>query len=325
MNILKFSSKLLAIALFTSFSTAYAGPIGGNASTPISFVVPSSPGASSDVIARILGKAVTKTAGNPVIVENHPGANGIVGTQYVLNRKADGLTLLTTTSSVIVFNKFVFKKLPYDPQMDFEPLMVFARGTMMLGISPKLPYSTLPKLIEDAKKHPTKLNFGYATATQQLVGEIFQTISNTKFTFIAYKTNAAMLQAVITGEIDAAVSDPAGFASFIKSKKVNAVAVTAPKRLTGYPDTPTMTEQGIDFSMQTINGVFAKKGTPRTTRGALINVLKKSVTAPELRAYDESNAMDDFAIFGDEAQHYVEKMVNTTAHLVKKSGFQPTM
>lgn len=314
------------LALFAAAAShpSMANPIEENSRRPITFVVPTSPGSSSDVMARILGRSITEKIGNPVVVENRAGANGIIGVQNVLTRPADGSTLLFTTSSSVVFNKFVFKKLPYDPQNDLEPLVIFARGTMMLGISKKLPYTDLGGLVADAKKRPDKLNFGYATATQQLVGELFQKSSETKYTFIAYKTNAAMLQALITGEIDLAISDPAGFDSFIKSKQINVIAATSPDRLKVYPDVPTLAEQGIDLKLQTFNGVFANKAVPLATREALITAMKDQVGSREMREYSQSNAMDDFATSGKDAKTFMDGMISSWTSMTKSAGIAAT-
>jgi tripartite-type tricarboxylate transporter receptor subunit TctC len=242
--------------------------------------------------------------------------------QNVLTRPADGSTLLFTTSSPVVFNKFLYKKLPYDPQRDLEPLVIFARGTMMLGTSKTLPYSDLSGLVADAKKRPEKLNFGYATSTQQLVGELFQQSSGTKFTFIAYKTNAAMLQALITGEVDLAISDPAGFDAYIKSKQINVIAATSPDRLSVYPDVPTLVEQGIDLKLQTFNGVFANKGISPGTRDALVAELKDLVKSKEMRDYTRSTAMDEFVVAGKDAKAYMADTISSSEKMTREAGVQ---
>ncbi|CAB3868367.1 Bug family tripartite tricarboxylate transporter substrate binding protein [Achromobacter piechaudii] len=315
-------ATILASLALAASTASLAGPLGENGNRPITLVVPSSPGSSSDLVARILGRAVTEKVGNPVVVENRPGANGIIGVQNILTRPADGSALLSTTSSPVVFNKFLFKKLPYDPQTELIPLVIFARGTMMLGTTPKLPYSNLAGLIADAKQHPEKLNFGYATATQQLVGELFQKSSGTKFTFIAYKTNAAMLQALMTGEIHLAISDPAGFDSYMKGKQINVVAATAPSRLRVYPDVPTLIEQDIDLKLETFNGVFAPKGTSKADQDALIAVLKDQVASKEMRDYTLGTAMDDFVVAGDDAKKYMDEMISTWTKLTREAGIE---
>jgi len=309
-----FKTSVLALA-FCGNSSAQTFP-----ARQINIVVPSSPGASSDLIARMIGQTITAQTKAATIIEDKPGANGIIGVQAVLNQPADGHTLLFTTSSPIIFNKYLIKSLPYDPQKDLVPVGLMAQGAMMFGIHPKLPFKTMREFVAHAKNNPDKLNFGYGTATQQLAGELFQQLSGTKLTFVPYKTNTAMLMAVVTGEIDIAVSDPAGFAAYIKSEQVRVLATTASQRMPTYPSIPTMLESEVAFKLDTFNGLFARRGTSPEVLTKLAELFKASAATPEMRAYLQANALDGYVVTGTEASTRVDSDIVRWKQLTQDAG-----
>lgn len=286
----------------------------------VTIVVPSSPGASSDLIARMIGRTITAQTKAASVVDDKPGANGIIGVQAVLNQPADGHTLLFTTSSPIVFNKYLIKALPYDPQKDLVPVGLMAQGAMMFGIHPKLPFKDMREFVAHAKSNPMKLNFGYGTATQQLAGELFQQLSGTRLTFVPYKTNTAMLLAVVTGEIDMAVSDPAGFAAYMKGEQVRVLATTASQRMPAHPGIPTMIESGVPFKLDTFNGLFARRGTPPEVLAKLGDILKVAAATPEMRSYLQANALDSYIVTGSEAAARVDADVVRWKQLTQDAG-----
>jgi tripartite-type tricarboxylate transporter receptor subunit TctC len=293
---------------------------GSYPSRPVTIVVPSSPGASSDLIARLIGQSITTQAKAAVVVDDKPGANGIIGVQAVMNAPADGHTLLFTTSSPVVYNKFLFKTLPYDPQADLVPVGIMARGSMLLAVNPNTPYKTLGDLVAQAKAAPMKVNFGYSTATMQLVGELFQQASGAKVTFVAYKTNTAMLQAVVTGEIDMAVSDPAGFLQYMKGGQIRVLASTASSRLPDHPAIPTFAEAGVPLKVDTFNGLFAKKGTPQDVIDRAGELLKSAHQTPELRNYLRTVSLDSFLVTGPQAVAYFEDESRRWTKLTQEAG-----
>jgi tripartite-type tricarboxylate transporter receptor subunit TctC len=290
---------------------------------PVTIVVPSSPGASSDLIARMIGQSITAQSKATVLVDDKPGANGILGVQAVMNAPADGHTLLFTTSSPVVYNKFLFKTLPYDPQTDLVPVGIMARGSMLLAVNPNTPFKTLQELVAQAKATPMKLNFGYSTATMQLVGELFQQASGAKITFVAYKTNTAMLQAVVTGEVDMAVSDPAGFLQYMKGGQIRVLATTAPGRLPDHPTISTFSEAGVPLKVDTFNGLFAKRGTAQEVLDRAAELMKTAHQSPELRAYLKTVSLDSFLVTGPEAVTYFEDESKRWKQLTHEAGVVP--
>jgi tripartite-type tricarboxylate transporter receptor subunit TctC len=314
---LALQSAALLLA-FTQSGSAQTYP-----SRPVTLVVPSNAGASSDQFARQFGQMLAKQTSASAVVENKPGANGIIGVQSVLNAPADGYTVLVTTISPIIFNKYLYKSLPYDPQKDLVPVAIYAQSAMMLGANPQLASKDLRSLVSFAKDHPGKLNFGYATSTQQLAGEMFQLKSGTKLTFVPYRTNAAMLTALISGELDLAISDPAGFLPFIKTNQIRLLSTTAAKRLPTYPDVPTFVENKVDFSLATWNGMFVKPGTPPEVAGLLSRVLQSTLEAAETQSYIKTNSYDNFLITGKAAADRVNSDLATWKVLTEAAGVVP--
>ncbi len=292
-------------------------------SRPVSLIVPSNAGASSDQFARMIGQVLAKQTNSAAVVQNKPGANGIIGVQSILNAAADGHTVLVTTISPIIFNKYLYKSLPYDPQKDLIPVAIYAQSAMMLGSNPGLASKDLASLVSFAKKNPSKINFGYATSTQQLAGELFQLKSGAKLTFVPYRTNAAMLTALISGEIDIAISDPAGFLPFVKTKQINLLSTTAVKRLGSYPDVPTFIENNVDFTLTTWNGMFTKKGTSPEVAAVLSKAVKSTLQTPEAQTYMKANSYDDFIVTGKAASDRVSQDLATWKGLTEAAGIVP--
>lgn len=323
MNILPAVSRLMLSAgllLSWSLSPAWAETYPAR---PVTLVVPSNAGSSSDQFARIVSQTIGKEAGVGGVVENKPGANGIIGVQSVLNAAPDGYSVLVTTISPIIFNKYLYKSIPYDSQKDLVPVAIYARSAMLLGANPQLQSKDLASLVDFARANPAKLNLGYATATQQLAGEMFQLKSGTKLTFVHYRTNAAMLTALITGEVDLAISDPAGFLPFLKTGQVRLIAATSTKRMPSFPEIPTFAEKDVDLTLETWNGMFTRKGTSPEVNATLSRLLHSSLQTAEAQNYLKANSYDNFFVTGDAAAQRVERDLTTWKTLTEAAGVTP--
>ncbi|MFM1987900.1 MAG: hypothetical protein RJA99_857 [Pseudomonadota bacterium] len=310
----------LAAALLTTGRHAAAQ---GYPSRTVTMIVPSNAGASSDRMARFVAQRLTQQTGAASVVENKPGANGIIGVQGVLNAPADGHTVLVTTISPVIFNRYLYKTLPYDPQKDLQAVAIYAQSAMLLGATPKLPARDLPALVDFARANPGRLNFGFATSTQQLSGEMMQLKSGAKMTFVPYRTNAAMLTALVSGEIDLAISDPAGFLPMIQANQIRVLATTAPRRLPNYRAVPTFAEHKVDFVLETWNGIFMKRGTSPEVLALLSKTLRETLQTPEVRTYLEANSYDDYVVTGDDATKRVDLDLATWKALTAEAGVVP--
>lgn len=225
--------------------------------------MPSAAGGPSDLIGRKLTQLMGDKAGQPFVVDNRPGANGVIGVQAFLRTPPDGNTLMFTTTSTTATNKAMIKDLPYDPTKDPVPLAFGFRTWMMVAVSSKLPFKTVHELVAYAKSSPGKLNFGYGTANPQLGGKLFEQLTGTRFTFVSYKSHSAMMLALTSGEVDLTVTDAMSLGAFIKAGSVRALASLSPARLAAMPELPTMSDVGLPSEeMLSAHLFMVRAGTP---------------------------------------------------------------
>ena len=158
---------------------------------------------------------------------------------------------------------------------------------------------------------------------QQLAGELLQLKSGAKLTFVPYRTNAAMLTALVSGEIDLAISDPAGFLPFLENKRIRLLSTTASKRLASYQDVPTFVENDVDFTLTTWNGMFAKTGTSPEVLATLSKALQSTLESPEAQAYMKANSYDNFIVTGKAAADRVQSDLATWKDLTQAAGVVP--
>lgn len=292
-------------------------------SRTVSIVVPSSAGSPSDMIARLLAKEITAQTNAGVVTEDKPGANGIIGVQYVRNAPADGYTLLFTTMSPMVLNKYLFKSLPYDPDADFVPVGIMFRSTMFVAVNPKQPFTTVGQLIESGKREPDKLNFGYGTAVPQLAGSMFMQLTGARYTFVPYKSHNAMVSALMSGEVDMTITDTATLAPYLKAGQVRALATTNPARLAAYPDIPTLRELGIGYELVAWHGLFVRRGTSPRIVERLAELLKKAAKSTELNTYLANSSLDNFMMTGEGVQEYIQNDSERWEKITHDAGVVP--
>lgn len=211
----------------------------------IHFIVPLPPGSGSDTSARYYAKQLSELAKVPVIVENKPGANGLIAVQAVLGAKPDGYTILIGSNSPLATNAALYKKLSYDPIADLSAVSMMMKGPMLLIVPANAPHKTMAEFIEAAKKQPGKLNYGAGTPAYQLFTERFNELAGTKIAHVPYKGTSEVIQAVVGGTLDFGIVDITGSMELAKTGKVRALAVSATKRVPQLPDVPTTAEVGL--------------------------------------------------------------------------------
>ena len=214
-------------------------------SRPIHFVVPLPPGSGSDTSARYYANKISELAKVPVVVENKPGANGLIAVQAVLAAKPDGYTVLIGSNSPLATNAALYKKLSYDPIADLSAVSIMMRGPMLLIVPASSPYKTIAELIAGAKKQPGKLNYGSGTPAYQLFSERFNELAGTKISNVPYKGSSEVIAAVVSGTIDLGIVDITGSLELARSGKVRALAVSSEQRVPQLPDVPTTREAGL--------------------------------------------------------------------------------
>jgi tripartite-type tricarboxylate transporter receptor subunit TctC len=231
-------------------------------SKPIKIVVPYAPGGANDILARVVAEKLAPALGQPVMVENKPGAGAIVGTELVVKAAPDGYTLLMAASGPIVFNPALMAKLSYNPMTDLTPISLVGSFPMILAVNEASPHKTFAELVSNSKANPSKFNYSYPSASFQLVMELVKTKTGLKALNVPYQGSAPSINAVLTQEVQMTLIDSGPIAALLKSGKLRALGVTSEQRLAAYPQVPTLKEQGIDVSVNFWSGLLAPAGTP---------------------------------------------------------------
>lgn len=304
-------------------SAAQSPPYPGK---PIRVVAPFTPGGGSDVIARIVAQKLTEAFKQQAIVENRAGAGGRVGTEYVARAAPDGYTLLLTGSGSVIFAAALYEKLSYDPLKDLAPVTTVASSALMLVAHPAVPARSVKQLVSLARAKPGALNYASSGsgAPAHLAAELFQVLTKTKLTHVAYKGTGPAVTSVLTGETDVTFGNMLGLVPFVQSERLRPLGVTSLKRSDIFPDVPTIAESGVaDFETVTYYGVFAPAGTSSEIIALLNAVLVKGLQSSDTR---KRLAADGSEVFTSTPQEFARVMKADTAkwvRVVKEAGIKP--
>lgn len=256
-------------------------------SRTVKVVAPFAPGGSLDVIARLVAEKLSATWSQPVVVENRPGANGIIGVDDVTKSPADGYTLLFATSPVFTTNKLLYKNLPYDPDRDFVPVSLAAVAPNVLGIYPKLPITSLPELITYARAHPGELTFASQGngSTGELSAMLLDQIAHVEMRHVPYRGASLAWTDVIGGHVDMMWDGIPSILSQIRAGAVRALAVGSRQRSASLPDVPSATEEGLmDFESESWFAFAVLHGTPQPVVQTLSKAISAAIHAPDVSA-----------------------------------------
>lgn len=281
--------KLIAALLaLTLAAPALAQDAASYPSKAIRIVIPFPPGGATDLITRKIGEQLTKRWGQPVIVENKPGANTIIGTETVAKADPDGYTLLMTAPSGLVQLPSLLRKLPYDPVNDFMPLTQIAEVATALTIPAALPPKTAREFADWLQANPGKTayaSFG-AASTLHIYGEAFKRAAKSDSTHIPYKGDAPAMTDLLAGRVQYIFNNPVSAINHAKSGKVRILAVTGDKRLPALPDVPTMAQAGFP-GFETVGwfSFFVHAKVPRAIAEKLHGALSEIIRAPDMMAF----------------------------------------
>lgn len=248
-------------------------------SRPIRIIVGYVAGGTNDILARLMATELTTRLGQPVIVENRPGASAIIGSQAVAKAAPDGYTLLLGGTGPMAFNPALYANLPYSPTKDFAPISLIGSFPLVLVGGMSGP-PTLKDLIAAARSRPDALNYGSSSAAFRLPTELFNAQVDVKTVHVAYKGTTEVLQAVMTGEVAMALVDPGPARALIKGSKLRGLAVTSNKRLGDFPDVPTLQESGVKVHVELWSALFAPAGTPESVISRLNEEVQQIVRQP---------------------------------------------
>jgi tripartite-type tricarboxylate transporter receptor subunit TctC len=250
---------------------------------PIRLIVGFGAGGGNDIFARLIAPKLSERLGQPVLVENKPGAGGTIAADLVAKSAPDGHTLYVGATGAMTISPAVFSKLPYVTLRDFAPVSMIASFPLLLTVNVNAPVKTVKELVAYAKANPAKANYASSSPAFQLPTEQFKQRTGAPLERINYKSSGEMLTAVVSGEVLMAIADVPPIMGHLKAGRVRALAVTGAKRLADLPDVPTMAEAGLpDFEVRLWSGVFAPAKTPAAVVKKLETAMMEVIALPDV-------------------------------------------
>jgi len=319
-TVVMFAAALLAMPI--AFAQAPAYP-----TKPIRLVVPFSPGGASDLTARTLAQRMSESMGQSIVVDNKPGANGVLGIDLVAKSQPDGYTILLTDRGSLTVNPSLYVKLPYDPVKDFSYIGIATDGPYVLVANPTLNVKTVQELVALAKAKPGTVNyssFGVGSMAQ-LNLEAFNQKMGTDMLHVPYKGAAPAAQAVVTGEVGVTIAAVPAVQGFIKEGRLRALAVGSEKRFAVLPDVPTMTEAGAsnDILLPTYFALLAPANTPAPVVAKLNAELKRALADPAVAERLAGAGLVPVGGTPEAMAASIKQDMPRFADLVKKIGIKP--
>ena len=250
---------------------------------PIRITVPFAPGGSGDITARLVGKYIEEKTGQPFVVENKPGANGIVGAMSVKVAPPDGYTLMLATTSTNAANVHMYKNLGYDPEKDFTVVGIIGSSGTFLVVPADSPYKTLAELLADAKARPGKLNFGYFNASSQVPAEVLGKKAGVDWQGVGYKAIGNAWNDLYGGAINFMFVDLTAARGQVVDKKARALAISLPERSPLYPDVPALAETFPGFVTSGFLAIAVPKATPLPVQQRLNTLINEALVSPEIK------------------------------------------
>ena len=323
----KFQSLALATALATGLlapTLALAQPAGaaGYPAKPIHIVVTFTTGGAPDILARLIGERLQANWGQPVIVDNKPGAGGNTGADSVAKAAPDGYTLVLGTVGTHSINGALYTKMPYDMVKDFAPVTLLATTPNMLVVNPELPVKNVQELIALGKKQG-KMTFASSGAGTSIhvSGELFKTMTGVDMEHIPYKGRATAIPDVLGGRVTMMFDNMPSSLPLVRDGKLKALGVTSAKRSAAAPDIPTIAEQGLPgFEAVSWFAMFAPAGTPKPIVDKLQVEVKKILALPEVSKKLAEAGLDAVASTPEELAAYQRSEITKWAKVVKDSG-----
>ena len=295
---------------------------------PIKFIVPYPPGGPLDTVARLTGQLVSQRLGQPIIIDNKPGAGGNLGADFVAKSLPDGYTILMGAVATHAINPSLYKKMPYDAVKDFSPITLLVSTPNVLVVNPQVKARSVAELIAQAKATPGALNFGSGSngSAGHLAGELFKSMAGVEMTHVPYKGSAPALQDLLAGQIQLMFDNLASAMPQIKAGKLNAIAVTTQKRSLLAPDLPTISESGgtalAGFDISTWFGVFAPAGTPKEIIAVLNQEFNRAIRLADVKQKLDAMGAEAIGTTPDAFAVYIQTEAKKYADVIRKSGAQ---
>ncbi|MFN7086809.1 MAG: Bug family tripartite tricarboxylate transporter substrate binding protein [Burkholderiales bacterium] len=320
MNRWRFTGHCLAAALFAS-GAAYAQsyPV-----KPVVFYVPFAAGSATDHLARALGQGMTAETRHNVIIDNRPGASGIIAAQAVAKAPADGYAVLIATNTTHAANEHLFRKLPYDPVRDFTPVTTLARGGQVMVVHPQVPAKTVREFIALARRQPGKLTFGSGSSSSRVAGELFQQMAGIKLVHVPYKSNPMAVTDLAGGHIDMMITDVVTGLPHVKSGKLRGLGVSSTTRLSLVPELPTIDEAGLKgYELTFWFAAYLPAKAPPAVTERLRELLVNAVKSAAAERFFSTTGIEPFTMAAAELARFQAAESAKWAKVIRAAGIEP--
>jgi tripartite-type tricarboxylate transporter receptor subunit TctC len=293
-------------------------------SKPIVIVVGSSPGSTTDGLARAIANEVTIVTRQPVIVENKPGASGGIAAQSVARATPDGYTVFMTTNTTQAANPFLYKKLSYDPVKDFAPVSALVKGYLVMVTNPNVKAKTVSEFISMARKEPGKLTFGSGSSSARVAGELFQQMTGVSLTHVPYKANPNAVTDLVSGQIDMMIVDLTTSMPQVRSGRLNALGVTSLQRSPLVPELPTLNETGLPgYQISFWNALYAPAKTPDAVVTRLHDLMADALKKEAVKRFVQQNGMEVFTSTPEELKEFQAAELERWGTIIKAARIEP--
>jgi tripartite-type tricarboxylate transporter receptor subunit TctC len=307
---------VLALALTEASAQSYP-------TKPIRLVVPFPPGGSLDVVARAIGQKLSEAWGQPVVIDNRPGAGGNIGADLVAKSPPDGYTILEGALSTHAVNVSLYSKMPYDPVRDFAPITLVAVTPNVLVVNPSVPVNSVKELITYAKANPGKISFGSGSngSAGHLAGELFKIEAGVDMVHVPYKGGAPAMQDLLAGQTQLMFDNLANSMQQVRAGKLKALAVTTAQRSTLVPELPTLSEAGLPgFDISTWWGFMAPAGTPKEIIAKWNAEVTRILETPDMKAFFAQQGAEARPTSPEAFGEMIRSEIAKYAKIVKASG-----
>lgn len=311
---------LLAFAHSVATAPAQQAPY---PSRPITWVLPMGAGGVTDNSARVVAKVLSEKIGQTVVVDNKPGAAGIIGAETVAQAKPDGYTMLYATQGQMAASPFLYRKLSYSPLKSFVPVNGMADSSLLMVVNAAAPYKTLEELVEYAGKNPGKLNFGHTGVgtSSHLCGEMFQVATGTSMLHVPYKQPSSLYADLLTGTVDAVCDFTVVMRPHIEAGKLRALAISRGDRLKSFPDVPTFKERDLDIVLTAWSSIAMPAGTPPEIVSRMAAAMAETMRDPGVIKYLEENDFGNLGNLGpDKLKDFYVSEGNKFKAIIEKAG-----
>lgn len=314
----------LSSALLPALWPGNAAAQGAYPNKPIRFILPFPAGSGTDVGARVIAKQVTEMTGQPVIVDNRAGGNGLIAAQGAATAAPDGYTVFVTTMTTQSVNQALYRKLPYDPEKDFAAVTLFATSPMLLVVrnTPDQPKS-VAELVERARKSATPLNYASGNTSSQVAGAVLMKQAGANATHVPYKGTPQGLTDLVAGQVDFFFPDLTPVVPLVREGKLRALGITGNKRVAALPDVPTMGETGFPIELVAWSGAFVPAGTPKPVIERLAELFRKAQASDDYLELARRSGTKPENMTPDEFAAFVKLEVERWGSAVRSAGIEP--